>query len=72
MVYIEILAVVLLTLMNGVLAMSELALVSPRKSLLKQLASEGSRGAAAAVRLYRRPGQGRPVADGVPGPGNRK
>lgn len=55
MVYLEILAVVLLTLLNGVLAMSELALVSSRKSLLKQLASEGSSGAAAAVRLVEDP-----------------
>ncbi|MCL4244971.1 MAG: DUF21 domain-containing protein, partial [Candidatus Dadabacteria bacterium] len=55
MVYVEILAVVLLTLINGVLAMSELALVSSRKSLLKQLASDGSRGAAAAVRLAEDP-----------------
>ena len=51
MVYVEILAVILLTLINGLLAMSELAIVSSRKSLLKQLASDGSWGAAAAVRL---------------------
>ncbi|MGD9650878.1 MAG: hemolysin family protein [Candidatus Dadabacteria bacterium] len=55
MVYVEILAVILLTLINGLLAMSELAIVSSRKSLLKQLASDGSRGAAAAVRLAEDP-----------------
>ena len=55
MVYVEILAVILLTLINGLLAMSELAIVSSRKSLLKQLASDGSRGAAAALRLAEDP-----------------
>lgn len=55
MVYIEILVVILLTLVNGLLAMSELAIVSSRKSLLKQLASQGSRGAGVAVRLVEDP-----------------
>jgi putative hemolysin len=51
MVYLEILAVVLLTLMNGLLAMSELAVVSSRRSRLEQLANQGSRGARTALRL---------------------
>ncbi|MBN2437454.1 MAG: HlyC/CorC family transporter [Deltaproteobacteria bacterium] len=51
MLYFEILAVVLLTLMNGLLAMSELAVVSSRKSRLEHLANQGSHGARAALRL---------------------
>lgn len=51
MLYLEILAVVLLTLINGLLAMSELAVVSSRKSRLEHLANQGSRGARDALRL---------------------
>ena len=51
MLYLEILAVFFLTLMNGLLAMSELAIVSSRKSRLEHLANQGSRGARAALRL---------------------
>ncbi|HKY95024.1 MAG TPA: hemolysin family protein [Kiloniellales bacterium] len=51
MVFLEILIVLLLTLFNGALAMSELALVSARRGRLKHLAAEGNRGAAAALRL---------------------
>ncbi len=43
--------IVALILLNGVLAMSELAIVSSRRPRLRGLASSGSRGAAAALRL---------------------
>lgn len=51
MLYLEILFVVALIVLNGALAMSELALVSARRSRLEQLAAEGNRGAATALRL---------------------
>ncbi len=51
MLYIEMLAIVLLTLINGLLAMSELAVVSSRKSRLEQMTKQGNRGALAALRL---------------------
>ena len=51
MVFLEILIIVLLTLFNGALAMSELAMVSARRGRLKHLAAEGNRGAAAALKL---------------------
>lgn len=55
--YFEILVVVVLTLVNGVLAMSELAIVSSRSARLKVLADRGSRGAAIAMRLAAEPGR---------------
>ncbi len=55
MIYFEILAIVLLTLMNGWLAMSELAVVSSRKSRLEHMAAHGRRGARAALRLMEEP-----------------
>ena len=51
MLYLELLAVFLLTVTNGLLAMSELAVVSSRRSRLEHLANQGSRGARAALRL---------------------
>jgi putative hemolysin len=54
---IEILIVVALTLVNGVLAMSELAIVSSRPARLKVLADAGSRGAAIALKLAADPGR---------------
>lgn len=53
----EILLVFALTLVNGVLAMSELAIVSSRSSRLKVMADKGSRGAAIAMRLAADPGR---------------
>jgi putative hemolysin len=53
----EILLVLALTLVNGVLAMSELAIVSSRTARLKVLADNGSRGAAIAMRLAADPGR---------------
>jgi putative hemolysin len=51
MLYLEIVFVVLLIVGNGVLAMSEMALVSARRSNLDQLAGKGRRGARTALRL---------------------
>ena len=53
----EILIVLGLTLVNGVLAMSELAIVSSRRARLQMLADYGSRGAATAIRLASDPGK---------------
>jgi putative hemolysin len=55
--FLELLFVFALTLMNGVLAMSELAIVSSRTARLKVLAESGSRGAATAIRLAADPGR---------------
>jgi putative hemolysin len=52
MLFLEILVVVLLTLVNGMLAMSELAVVSSRRSRLAQMAGDGNRRAGIALRLY--------------------
>jgi putative hemolysin len=51
MLYFELLIVVFLTVTNGLLAMSELAIVSSRKSRLEHLANQGGRGARFALRL---------------------
>lgn len=51
MLFLELLIVIFLTVTNGLLAMSELAVVSSRKSRLEHLANQGSRGARAALRL---------------------
>ena len=55
--YFEITIVVLLTLINGLLAMSELAIVSARPARLKLLADKGSKGAATAITLAANPGK---------------
>lgn len=55
--YLEIAIVILLTLINGLLAMSELAIVSARPARLKILADKGSKGAATAIRLAEDPGR---------------
>jgi len=51
----EILTLMLLIVLNGVFAMSELAVVSSRKARLQQWADEGRRGAAAALALSNNP-----------------
>lgn len=53
----ELLVVVLLTVGNGVLAMSELAIVSARPARLKVMAEQGRRGARAALALQEHPGR---------------
>jgi putative hemolysin len=53
----EILIVVVLILVNGALAMSELAVVSSRPARLRVLADQGNKGAATAMRLAEEPGK---------------
>src|SRR5215211_3459974 len=57
MLVVELAVVVGLIVLNGFLAMSELALVSARRPLLEQMARDGSRGAAVALHLTREPGR---------------
>ena len=54
-VALQIAVIVVLALLNGLLAMSETALVSSRKARLKQRAEAGDRGARAALRLAESP-----------------
>lgn len=49
----EILILFGLILLNGVFAMSEIAIVTARKARLSKMASEGSRSAAIALKLGR-------------------
>jgi putative hemolysin len=51
----ELAIIVALALLNGVLAMSEMAMVSARKIRLQQLASQGSSGAKTALKLLEEP-----------------
>lgn len=53
----EILIVVVLTVINGLLSMSELAVVSSRPARLKVLSDQGNRGATTAMRLAEDPGR---------------
>jgi putative hemolysin len=53
----EILIVVVLIIVNGALAMSELAVVSARPARLKVMADQGNSGAATAIRLAEDPGK---------------
>ena len=55
--YVELLIVVVLTLVNGLLAMSELAVVSSRPARLKVMAADGNKGAAVAIQLADDPGK---------------
>lgn len=51
----EIIIVLLLILLNGIFAMSEIAVVSSRKSKLQKLANEGNKNAQAALELAQNP-----------------
>ena len=53
----EIFIVIALTVVNGVLAMSELAVVSSRPMRLKVMAEQGNKGATTALRLAEDPGR---------------
>ena len=53
----EILVVLALTIVNGLLAMSELAVVSSRPARLKVLGDQGNKGATTALRLAEDPGR---------------
>jgi putative hemolysin len=55
--YLEILIIVLLIFLNGLLAMSEIAIVSARKSRLQEMADQGNTRALAALRLAEKPNQ---------------
>ncbi len=57
LLFIEIAIVVILTLVNGLLAMSELAVVSSRPARLRVLIDQGNKGAATAQRLADDPGK---------------
>lgn len=57
LLFTEILIVVVLILVNGALAMSELAVVSSRPARLKVLAEQGNSGAALALKLGEDPGK---------------
>jgi putative hemolysin len=52
---IEVLVLLGLILLNGVFAMSEIALVTARKGRLQALAADGDRGARAALQLNEEP-----------------
>ncbi|HNB42375.1 MAG TPA: CNNM domain-containing protein, partial [Anaerolineales bacterium] len=51
----EIITIIILIVINGVLAMSEAALVASRKARLQQQASEGNKASALAVKLIEDP-----------------
>jgi putative hemolysin len=53
----ELIILILLIVFNGLLSMSELAIISARKARLQQMADEGDKGAAKALRLAGSPGQ---------------
>jgi putative hemolysin len=53
---VELIIILLLILLNGLLAMSEIAVISARKALLQQRADEGDSGARVALELARSPG----------------
>lgn len=55
--FVEILIVAVLTVVNGLLAMSELAVVSSRPARLKILAADGRKGAMVALKLAEDPGK---------------
>ncbi|MGH6928597.1 MAG: CNNM domain-containing protein, partial [Dongiaceae bacterium] len=57
MLYLEILFILVLTAINGLLAMSELAVVSSRRTRLDQMARTGNRSARLALRLIGDPGR---------------
>src|SRR3569833_2870690 len=54
---VELLIVLILVPCNGLLSMSELAVVSSRPARLKVMAAEGNKGAAVALRLAEDPGK---------------
>lgn len=56
-IWFEIIIIFALILLNGMLAMTEIAVVSARKVRLKQMAEEGDHGAAAALGLAEAPNQ---------------
>lgn len=57
MLFVQIFIVLLLIVLNGFFAMSELAVVSARRALLQTMAAEGRRGARRALELAENPGR---------------
>ena len=57
MLLVELIVVAALIIVNGFLAMSELALVSAKKPILERMQRNGSRGAAVALALTQEPGR---------------
>jgi putative hemolysin len=57
MLFVELMIVLSLTAVNGLLAMSELAIVSSRKARLEQMARQGGAGARTALSLIADPGR---------------
>ena len=55
--WIDVAIILALVALNGVFAMSELAIVSARKARLEGLAKSGKRGATAAIKLASDPGK---------------
>src|SRR3954465_7338221 len=55
--FLEIAIVIVLVFCNGLLSMSELAVVSSRPARLKVMAADGNKGAAIALRLTEDPGK---------------
>ena len=55
--WIDVAIILALVALNGVFAMSELAIVSARKARLEAMARSGSKGAAAAILLAADPGK---------------
>jgi putative hemolysin len=55
MLYFEMLIVIVLILINGAMAMSEMAVISSRKARLQQMAADGNRGASAALDMIAEP-----------------
>lgn len=53
--FIDILLILMLIVINGLFAMSEIAIVSSRKARLQQLESEQRKGAKAAILLHNEP-----------------
>ncbi|MEX0809244.1 MAG: hemolysin family protein [Dongiaceae bacterium] len=57
MLYLELIILLVLIVLNGMLAMSELAVVSSRRARLERMASGGDRGARIALQLIADPGR---------------
>ncbi|MBW0144174.1 hemolysin family protein [Sphingomicrobium clamense] len=55
--WIDVFLILLLVMMNGLLSMSELAIVSAREARLKAMAQDGSKGATVALDLAAQPGR---------------
>lgn len=53
----ELIIIILLIIANGIFSMSEIAVVSARRALLRQMAEEGDAGARVALKLVKEPNQ---------------